>query len=74
MRWVGRVACIGIMRNTRQVLFVKPEEKILLGRLGVGRNKILEQILGKQGGSCGLDSFGTGLGPGAGSCEHSNEP
>jgi len=35
--------------------------------------KILKWILGKYGGNCGLDAYGSGLGPVVGSCEHSHE-
>jgi hypothetical protein len=35
---------------------------------------ILERIIGKYGGSCGLDTYGSGQGRVVDSCEHGNEP
>jgi len=42
--------------------------------LGVAERIILEWISEKRGERCGLPSPGSGHGPVAGSCEHSNEP
>jgi len=41
--------------------------------LGVDGKIILEWILGKWVGRCGLDASGSGYGPVADSCEHGNE-
>jgi hypothetical protein len=32
MRWAGRIACMGEMRNAYNILVGKPEERRLLGR------------------------------------------
>jgi hypothetical protein len=41
--------------------------------LGVYGEIILEWILRKYGGRCGLDAYGSEQGPAAGSCEYGNE-
>jgi len=41
---------------------------------GADRRIILEWILGKQDGRCGLNASGLGQGAVADSCEHGNEP
>jgi hypothetical protein len=42
--------------------------------LGVDGRVILELILGKRSGRCGMDAYGSGYEPVADSCEHGNEP
>jgi hypothetical protein len=46
MRWVGHVACLGIMRNAYKVLVGKPEGNISLGRPSIGEYY-----------ECGCDGF-----------------
>jgi hypothetical protein len=41
MRWVGHVACVGVMRNVYKILVGKPARKGLLGRLRHGGRMIL---------------------------------
>jgi len=49
-------------------------ERDHLKDLDVRRRIILEWILEKLVGRCGLDSSGSGYGPVAGCCEYGNEP
>jgi hypothetical protein len=35
MGWVGHIECTGCTRNVHNILVVKPEGKILLGKVGI---------------------------------------
>jgi hypothetical protein len=48
MRWVGHVACMGVMKNSYKILVGKPEGKRPLIDLGIDeRMIILKWILSK---------------------------
>jgi hypothetical protein len=72
MKWAGHVARMGEVRGAYNILVGRPE-----GRredLGVDGRITLRWILGNRVWGCGLDSFGSGEGQVASSCEHGNEP
>jgi hypothetical protein len=49
-------ACSTHERNVRKIFLVNPKGNDQLGDLGVCEKIILEEILGKQVGGCGLDA------------------
>jgi hypothetical protein len=72
---MGRVCSTwGEMRNAYRVLVRKPEGRSRFRRPGHKWKDNIKMDLRKLGLDCGLDSSGSGQGPVAGSCEHSNEP
>jgi hypothetical protein len=76
MRWPENIARMGEMRNEYSLFFLL---EILKGRdhsedLGIDGKIILEWILGKHGGKCGMDASGSGYGRMAGFCIHGDEP
>jgi len=72
-RWVGRVART---RNVRNINFwpEKMKGRDISEDQGTDRRIILEWMLGKWVGRCGLDTSDLGQGPVAGSGEHETEP
>jgi hypothetical protein len=60
MRWARNAARKGDMRSVYKILIGKPEGKRPLGRHSVYGKKILEGILGKQGGKVWTDKSGSG--------------
>jgi hypothetical protein len=71
MRWVGRVACMGEMRNVYKFWLENMNGRDHLEDVGVDGKILLEFILGEW---CGLYSSGSGQGLVAGRCEHCNKP
>jgi hypothetical protein len=64
---------MGRMRNAYKILVGKPEMKRPVGRpRRRWEDNIKIAVRGNVAGRCGLDSSGSGQGPVAGSCEHSN--
>jgi hypothetical protein len=72
-RLEGHAARMGIA-NAHDMLVGKLEGKEPRGRPGYRWKIILERILGKQGGRCGLDSSVSGQRPMAGPFERGNVP
>jgi len=61
MRWAGRVACMGEMRNAYKILVGESEGKRdHLEDVDVDGNITLEWILENMVGRCGLDASGSG--------------
>jgi hypothetical protein len=65
----------GVLRVEMYIRFwsENPKERDHSEDLGVDGNIIVQRVLGKYVGRCGLDVAGSGQGPMAGSCEHCNE-
>jgi hypothetical protein len=75
MRWAGHVARMGEVRGAYNILVGKPERRRPLGRPRCRWEDNIKMNLGEIGfGGCGLDSFASGWGQVASSCEHGNEP
>jgi hypothetical protein len=59
MKWIGYIACFGGMINAYIILVGKPEGKTPLRRPRRTRRIMLEWILGKSVGKCGLVASGS---------------
>jgi hypothetical protein len=68
------MARMGEYRKFYKVLVGKPDGKRLLGRPRRRWEDCIRMDLWEIGWECGVDSFGSGWGPLAGSCEYGDEP
>jgi hypothetical protein len=74
MRSAGHVVRTGEGRGAYRILVGRPEGRNHLEDRGVDGRIILKWIFKKWDGGHGLDSYGSGQGQVAGSCECGNEP
>jgi hypothetical protein len=58
MRWARHAACMGVIRNSYNILIGKQEGKGSFGR--PRRRWEYNERSGKRVGRCGLDSYGSG--------------
>jgi hypothetical protein len=70
----GACSAHGRDKECLKILVGKPEEKRLLRRSRHRWEDNIKVVLRETVEECGLESSGSGQGPVAGSCEHSNEP
>jgi hypothetical protein len=73
MRWVGHVALMGEVRGAYNILVGKPEGRRPPGRPRRRMEGNIKMDLRETVWGCVLDSFGSGYGQVAGSCEQGNE-